>query len=266
MKMEVSLFLPLDDGLQIERVTHQANRLLVSIGSQEPQACCPLCAGQAWRIHSHYTRHVADLPCAGQQITLVLKVRKFFCPHPTCPRTIFAEQFPHLVRSYARITHRLRAALVALGLATSAHVSERVAPKLAMRVSAPSLLRYLRTVNYPPPASVRILGVDDWAWKKGQNYGTLLVNLELRKPIELLPDRKQETLEAWLRTHPEIEVVSRDRGGEYAAAAHKGAPQAQQVADKFHLLLNLREKRKRADGTQTKTVTACRNYSSRCYC
>src|SRR5438128_820353 len=134
--------------------------------------------------------------------------------------------------------------LPALGLATSAEVSERVAPSLGMMVSAPTLLRRLRTVSCPPPTSVRILGVDDWAWKKGQIYGTLLVNLELNKPIELLPDRKEETLEAWLRTHPEIEVVSRDRGGEYAAAARKGAPQAQQIADKFHLLLNLREKLK----------------------
>ncbi len=139
------------------------------------------------------------------------------------------------------MTNRLREALVALGLAASAEVSERVAPALGMSVSAPTLLRRLRTVACPPPKSVRILGVDDWAWKKGQTYGTLLVDLELRKPIELLSDRKEETLEAWLRTHPEIEVVSRDRGGEYAAAARKGAPQAQQVADKFHILKNLRD-------------------------
>jgi transposase len=108
-------------------------------------------------------------------------------------------------------------------------------------VSAPTLLRHLRVVACPPPTSVRIPGVDDWAWKKGQTYGTLLVDLELRKPIELLPDRKEETLTAWLRTHPEVEVVSRDRGGEYAAAARKGAPQAQQIADKFHIVKNLRD-------------------------
>jgi transposase len=160
--MEVSLFLPLCDGLQIEQVTQQSNQLLVSIGSRSPNACCPLCRGQAWRIHSHYTRRVADLPCAGQHMTLRLRVRKFFCPHPACPRKIFAEQFPQLVLSYARMTNRLRDALVALGLATSAQVSERVAPKLGMSVSAPSLLRCLRSVDCPPPTSVRILGVDDW--------------------------------------------------------------------------------------------------------
>src|SRR5438128_371896 len=224
MRMEVSLFLPLGDGLQIEQVTAQSNRLLVSIGSREPSACCPLCGGQAWRIHSHYTGHVADLPCAGQHVTLLLAVRKFFCPHPACPRKIFAEQFPELVPSYARITHRLRDALVALGLATSAQVNERLAPKLGMIVSAPTLLRRLRAVDCPPPTSVRILGIDEWAWKKGQTYGTLFVHLELRRPIEVLPDREEETVEAWLRTHPELEVVSRDRAGAYAAAARKGAP------------------------------------------
>src|SRR5438270_9867256 len=139
------------------------------------------------------------------------------------------------------MTNRLREALVALGLTTSAQVSERLAPSLGMLVSAPTLLRRLRAVACPPPTSVRILGVDDWAWKKGQTYGTILVDLEKRCPIELLADRKEDTLTAWLLAHPEIEVISRDRGGEYAAAARKGAPQAQQIADKFHLVKNLRE-------------------------
>jgi transposase len=119
--------------------------------------------------------------------------------------------------------------------------SERISQ---VATTAPTLLHSLRTVSCASPASVHILGIDDWSWKKGQIYGTLLVDLERRKPIELLPDRREETVTAWLLTHPEIEVISRDRGGEYAAAARKGAPQAQQVADKFHLLLNLREKLK----------------------
>jgi transposase len=110
-----------------------------------------------------------------------------------------------------------------------------------MLMSAPTLLRRLRQVTCPVPQSVRILGVDDWAWKKGQSYGTILVDLEKRCPIELLPDRKEETLTAWLQTHPEIEVISRDRGGEYAAAARKGAPQAKPIANKFHILKNLRD-------------------------
>jgi hypothetical protein len=160
--MEGSPFLPLSEGLSIEQVTASTNELLVQVISSSPTACCPLCGEQAWRIHSRYTRQVADLPCVGQPLTLRLTVRKFFCPNPACPRKIFAEQFPGLVASYARITNRLREALVTLGLATSAEVSERLAPSLGMLVSAPTLLRRLRTVCCPPPTSVRILGVDDW--------------------------------------------------------------------------------------------------------
>lgn len=117
-------------------------------------------------------------------------------------------------------------------------------PKLGMRASGPTLLRRMRVVCNPPPKCVRIVGIDDWAWKKGQTYGTILVDLETHRPIDLLPDRSTETVAAWLRMHPEVEIVSRDRGGEYAAAVKKGAPQAQQIADRFHLLKNLRERLK----------------------
>src|SRR6266536_57894 len=236
-----SPFLPLPDDICISSVHPTLTEIVVSITCQKPYALCPRCGACSERVHGHYGRTVADLPCGGRRVILALTVRKFVCTHSSCPQKIFTERLAELVQSYARMTNRLRDALVALGLATSAQVSERVAPSLGMRISAPTLLRRLREVACPPPASVRILGVDDWSWKKGQTYGTLLLDLELRKPIELLPDRKEETLTAWLLLHPEIQVISRDRGGEYAAAARKGAPQAQQIADKFHILKNLRD-------------------------
>jgi transposase len=236
-----SPFLPLPDGIFISSVRTAPTELVVHIACQRSCAACPLCQQPSERVHGNYVRTVADLPCGGRRVILALKVRKFVCGTSTCQRQIFTERLPGLVQSYARMTNRLRDALIALGLATSAEVSERLAPSLGMPVSAPTLLRRLREVACPPPKSVRILGVDDWAWKKGQTYGTILVDLEKRCPIELLPDRKEKTVTAWLLTHPEIEVISRDRGGEYAAAAKKGAPQAQQIADKFHLVKNLRD-------------------------
>jgi transposase len=239
-----SPFFPLPDGLVITSVSATETQLIVHVACRTPTACCPLCQMPSDRIHGHYGRTVVDLPCAGRRVILALSVRTFVCRSPTCPRQIFTERLPDLVQSYARITDRLRDVLLALGLATSAEVCVRLAPKLGLQVNAPTLLRYLRSVSCASPTSVRVLGIDDWSWKRGQIYGTLLVDLERRCPIEILPDRQEKTVEVWLLTHPEIEVVCRDRGGEYAAAARRGAPQAQQVADKFHLLLNLREKLK----------------------
>ena len=236
-----SLFFSLPDGIFVSSVRATTTELVLHIACRNACAACPLCQQPSERVHGRYVRTVADLPCAGRRVILRLSIRKFVCRTPACPRQIFTERLSDLVQSYARMTNRLRDALVALGLATSAEVSERLAPSLGMRISAPTLLRRLRAVTCPLPKSVRILGVDDWAWKKGQTYGTILVDLEKRCPIELLPDRTEETLTAWLLTHPEIDVISRDRGGEYAAAAKKGAPQAQQIADKFHLVKNLRD-------------------------
>ena len=181
-----SLFLPLPDGLVIASLVATETPLGVHVACRLPTACCPLCHLPSDRIHGHYGRTVADLPCAGRHVILALSVRKFVCRTPTCPRQIFTELLPDLVQSYACITNRLRDALIALGLATSAEVCTRLAPKLGLQVSAPTLLRSLRTVSCASPASVRVLGIDDWSWKKGQIYGTLLVDLERRKPIELL--------------------------------------------------------------------------------
>lgn len=237
----VSRLFSFPNDIVISSVRATTTEVVLHLACRRSSAACPLCQQPSERVHGHYGRTVADLPCAGRRVILALTVRKFVCSTPTCSRQIFTERLPELVQSYARMTNRLRETLLALGLATSAEVSERLAPWLGMPISAPTLLRLLRVVICPPPQSVRILGVDDWAWKKGQTYGTILVDLEKRCPIELLADRKEATLTAWLLTHPEIEVISRDRGGEYAAAGRRGAPQAQQIADKFHILKNLRE-------------------------
>ncbi len=239
-----SPFLPLPDGMVITSIDVEVNSLVVHIACQLKSALCPGCKQPSERIHGSYVRTVADLPCGGRRVILKLSVRKFVCGACTCSCRIFTERLSALVRSYARMTDRLSESLQTLGFATCGELGERLAPKLGMQVSGPTLLRRMRARACPEPSCVRILGIDDWSWKKGVTYGTILVDLELRKPIELLPDRTASTSEIWLRRHPEVEVVSRDRGGDYAAAAKKGAPQAQQVADRFHLLQNLRERLK----------------------
>ena len=240
----LSSVLLLPESIAIEAVYPSKTQLTVQIVCILESATCPLCQQSSERIHSRYGRRVADVPCGGRRVILALTVRKFVCSTPTCPRKLFTERLPDLVQSYARMTNRLSEHLQTLGFATCGQLGERLAPKLGMGVSGPTLLRRMKTVSLPPVARVRVLGIDDWAWKKGQTYGTILVDLERRTTIDLLPDRSTETVVAWLRAHPEVEIVSRDRGTEYVAAAKKGAPQAQQIADRFHLLLNLREKLK----------------------
>lgn len=239
--MEGSPFLPLPEGLLIDQVHISETQLTVVVVSTQPSACCPSCGAPSEHMHSHYTRTVNDVPSGGRQVRLRLRVRKFFCLTLTCPRRIFTERLADLVQPWARVTNRLLEEVKALGLATSAEVSERLAPRLGMKVKAPTLLRYVRTISHASDAPVHVLGIDDFAMRRGDCYGTILVDLETHRPIELLADRTADAVLPWLRNHPEIDVVSRDRASAYAEAAKKAVPFATQVADRFHVLKNLRE-------------------------
>src|SRR6266566_592263 len=228
-------------GITIASVHPSATELVVCVGCQAPSMECPECHQPSARIHGHYQRTVADLPCAGRNVILALTVRKLVCSTPTCPRKIFTERLAGLVQPYARMTSRLIALLQALGLVTGGQMGTRAADRVGIATTPSTLLRHLMQLPAPAARAVRVLGIDDFAWKKRFRYGTLLVDLERRKIIELLADRESATVEKWLREHPNVEVVSRDRGKDYARAVTRAAPQAQQVVDRFHLVRNLAE-------------------------
>jgi hypothetical protein len=162
MESVESALLPLPEDITLQSVHPTPTSVVAQIACQHPSAACPLCQQGSERIHGHYTRTVADLPCVGRRVILQLTVRKFVCGTPTCPQQIFTERRPEFVQSYARITNRLCDALVALGMTTGGESGERLAPKLGMRVSAPTLLRQMRKLTLPPPPPVHFLGIDDW--------------------------------------------------------------------------------------------------------
>src|SRR5258708_8749631 len=213
----------------------------MGVACQAPRMECPECHQPSACMHGSYQRTVADLPCAGRNVILALTVRKFVCGTPTCPRKIFTERLPGLVESYARMTSRLTALVQALGLGAGGQMGTRQADRTGIATTPSTLLRHLMQLPAPTLRPVRVLGVDDFAWKKRFTYGTILVDLERRKIIEILADRESTTVEKWLREHPEVEVVSRDRGKDYARAVTRAAPQALQVVDRFHLVRNLAE-------------------------
>jgi transposase len=169
----------------------------------------------------------------------VLTVRKFFCRNPTCCRKVFTERLPDFLEPSSRLTKRLRTAVQDIGFATGGKGGEHLGGKLAMPLSETPVLWSLFLLPPPDVGQVRVVGVDDWSWLRGQRFGSILVNLETHKIVDLLADREAESVQKWLALHPEVEVVSRDRGKTYIEGATSGAPQATQVADRWHLLANV---------------------------
>ncbi len=239
--METTPLLPLPEGVLIDQIQITEDGLVIPVVATHPTSCCPLCSEASSSIHSHYRRLVRDAPGAGGRVQLVLTVRKFYCRNLLCERKVFTERLPSFVEPWARMTIRYCQQLTSIGLATCGKGGVRLAARLGIQTSRQTILRRIMALPDGSTGSVLFLGIGDFAFRRGYRFGTILVNLESHRVVDLLPEREAETAAAWMRQQPDLMVVSRDRGSEYAKAATLGAPQATQCADRFHIVKNLTE-------------------------
>ena len=226
-------------GLVIDRIEVGVSALVIMAHPVAKTADCPICHSPSARIHSTYRRSLADLPSHGRAVWIKLATRRFRCVLATCSRRIFTERLAATgAHPFARRTARLEGIVHHLGLALGGRPGQSFARRLLLPVSKDTLLRVVRRHSPQSAMTPRVVGVDDWAFKRGHRYGTIICDLEQRRIIDLLPDREAATVTAWLATRPSIDIIARDRGAGYIQAATDGRPNAIQVADRWHLMEN----------------------------
>lgn len=224
---------------EIESIRNDETQLDLHAHHTDTQAICPVCHQPSQRVHSHYTRVPDDLAITAMPVKLHLRVRRYRCANPGCPRATFAASCADLLPARARRTTRLRAAQSQVALAVGGEAGSRLLTQLQQSTSPDTLLRLIRALPIPPPDTPRVLGVDDFSFRRGSTFGTILVDLEQHRVIDVLEDRSATSFARWLIAHPGVEIVSRDRSAVYAQGVMEGAPNAVQVADRWHVLKNL---------------------------
>jgi transposase len=239
--MPTQPLVPNPHQLHLLAVVAEPASIVLQMRTCSTTAPCPVCGRPSRRVHSSYRRMLADLPWAGIPARLLLWSRRFFCDAPECPRRIFTERLPGIAVPHARRTERLREWLLHLAFAAGGEPGARLLQHFGIAACGDTVLAHLRAYRLPQLPTPRILSVDDFAFHRGRTYGSILVDLEQHRVVDVLPDRSGDRFASWLVAHPGVDIVSRDRSSEYAHAARRVAPQVVQVADRFHLLLNFRE-------------------------